>query len=112
MGRRPAAPPALPNDDNGIGRWQGHDNTFFHKSQVVVGTKLINWGRLYHGEIWEVIEIRSYRKSQRSGQMRTLRIESTERLNDDIVLRNNDRNVTRQASFASLSYSAIWRIAP
>lgn len=100
------------NESEGTGRWQGHDNIFFHRSQVTVGTRIVNFGRVYHGEVWTVIEIRDYYKSARSGEMRTRRVNEVIKLTDDLVLRSDDRNITRQVSFGTLSYSAIWRLAP
>jgi len=113
MARAARAARAEESQANGeaSGKWQGFDSVFFHKSQVVVGTKLVNFGRMYHGEIWEVVEIRSYRKAQKTGRMLTLNIEETSKLNDDVLIRSNERNITRQVTFGTLSYSAIWRLA-
>ena len=107
---RKAADAEAEQDSEPAGKWQGHDKVFFHKDQIAVGTKLVNFGRLYHGEIWEVIEIRSYRKAPRSGRMLTLQIDATSKLSDDVLIRSAERNTTRQVTFGTLSYSAIWRL--
>lgn len=112
LARIPPAKRAQGEDESeGTGRWQGHDDIFFHRSQVHVGTKFVNWGRTYHGEIWTVIEIRDYYKSARSGEMRTRRVQDVLKLQDDLVLRSDERNITRQVTFGTLSYSAIWRLS-
>jgi len=90
------------------GKWQGIDDVFFHHSQVRIGTRLINYGRLDHGSIWEVREM--FELSQ-SGRRK--RVDAIEYLRDThIVLIRIGSNETRQMKFAGLSYSAIWRLAP
>jgi len=92
-----------------VGRWQGHDPVFFHKSQIRIGTKLQYFGRIDHGEVWEVTEIKTYRFAK-TGRVITRKVEVVEKLSDDIVLMRG--NNWRQVSFAYLSYAAVWRIAP
>ena len=86
--------------------WQGSDPIFLHKSQVKVGLRLINYGRLYHGTLWEVVEIKTI-----SPGGRTSKVDTPLRLNDIVVLLRVGSNETTQLGFAYLSYSAIWRTA-
>lgn len=91
-------------------RWQGADDVFFHRSQIQIGTRFLNFGRIAHGTLWEVVEIKSYRIT-RSGRAIPSRIDAVQKLSDDIVLRRLGSNEIRQLAFAGLSYSAIWRLA-
>jgi ribosomal protein S28E/S33 len=92
--------------------WQGDDAVFFHKSQISVGVKLVNFGRKAHGEIWEVIEIKTYRMAATgSGRVLSRKTDGVIKFTDDIIVRRAGANEVRQLSFATLSYSAIWRIA-
>lgn len=91
-------------------RWQGEDEVFFHKSQIAVGVRLINFGRKAHGEMWEVVEIKSYRMS-RTGRVMGRKVDQVIKLSDDVTVRAIGRNEIRQLSFSTLSYSAIWRVA-
>lgn len=84
--------------------WQGTDPVFFHKSQLKSGTRLINFGRLYHGEVYEVIGIRTWQATKLK------RVDSVQRLSDEISLYQVDTHATRVLTFSTLSYSAIWRI--
>jgi hypothetical protein len=84
--------------------WQGLDNVFLHKSQVKVGLRLINYGRLYHGTLWEVVEVKTV-----SPGGRVSKIDAVKRLNDIVVLLRVGSNETTQLGFTYLSYSAIWR---
>jgi hypothetical protein len=93
-------------------RWQGEDATFFHKTQIHVGVRLLNFGRISHGEVWEVVEIKTYRMSSNgSGRVLSRKTEAVMKFTDDVIVRRIDGNEVRQLSFATLSYSAIWRIA-
>jgi hypothetical protein len=92
--------------------WQGEDAVFFHKSQIKVGVRLMNFGRKAHGEIWEVVEIKTYRMAATgSGRMLSRKVDVVGKFTDDIIVRRIAANETRQLSFQTLSYSAIWRIA-
>lgn len=90
-------------------RWQGHDVVFFHKSQIYLGTRLINCGRLSHGSIWAVVAIKTYHQTP-GGRWVARPVDSVTKLSDELVLQNSDGSDTRQLSFAGLSYSAIWRL--
>jgi hypothetical protein len=101
-----------PPEDAEPKRWQGEDATFFHKTQIKLGVRLLNFGRISHGEIWEVVEIKTYRMTANgSGRVLSRKTETVMKFTDDIIVRRVDGNETRQVSFATLSYSAIWRIA-
>lgn len=92
--------------------WQGNDPIFFHKSQVKLGMRLVYFGRRNHGELWEVIEIKTYRQAKTgSGRWITRQAEEIEKISDDVVVRRLNGNETKQLTFATLSYSAIWRLA-
>ena len=84
--------------------WQGLDNIFLHRSQVKIGLRLVNYGRLYHGTLWEVVEIKTV-----SPGGRVTKIDSVKRSNDTVVLLRVGSNETTQLGFTYLSYSAIWR---
>lgn len=91
------------------------DPVFFTKSQVRIGTKLINVGRrnnLIPME-WEVTRIYTY--SIVRGQYRSRRVETVNKLSDaiELVPVNAPKGYQRkflELSFDYLSYSAIWRI--
>lgn len=91
-------------------RWQGKDQVFFHKSQIKPGTRVVCFGRVNHGDEWIVDEIKTYRITK-SGRAIPSQVNEVTKLTDDIVLRRVGGNVFRQVSFASLSYSAVWRLA-
>jgi hypothetical protein len=86
-------------------KWQGSDDVFLHMNQVIVGLELIYWGRLDHGSVWQIVEIKSYSKSGRTSLVR-----SVQTYKDDIVMLRLGSNETHQVSFQYLSYSAIWRL--
>jgi hypothetical protein len=90
------------------------DPVFFHKSQVQIGTKLINIGRrnIFPME-WEVTKI--YTFSIVRGQYRSRNTDKVVKLSDAIELRpiNPPKGWKRkymELSFQYLSYSSIWRI--
>ena len=85
-------------------RWQGEDNTFFHKSQIKINTKLINFGRLYHGDIYQVISIKTMTPNGYK------KVQEVLKLSDEITLRHLNTNRTFPMIFSNLSYSAIWRL--
>ena len=87
-------------------KWQGLDNIFIHRSQIELGTKLLNFGRLDHDSIWEVQTIFSV--FENSGRRKYL--DNVDKLHDQIVLKRIGSNETRQMTFVYLSYSAIWRL--
>jgi hypothetical protein len=92
-------------------RWQGDDNIFLHKRQVKVGTKVMNFGRLDHQSLWEVIEIRTYNMaSTGTGRIMSKLVQEVNKLSDDVTVRKMNDGETRRISFATLSYSAIWRL--
>jgi hypothetical protein len=91
-------------------RWQGEDDIFFHREQVKVGVQLQNFGRIDHATVWEVIQVKTY-EIGRTGRAKAAPAGQVQKLSDDVVLRRVGANETRQVTFASLSYSAIWRLA-
>lgn len=90
--------------------WQGNDDIFFHRSQLKVGTVLVNVGRLYHGTTWKVVGVCTYKKS--GNYFNTKPVQVAEHMSDKvtIVLESGQDTVRRTLTFASLSYSAIWRL--
>lgn len=84
------------------------DRVFFTKESLKIGTKLEYWGRLAPGTTWEVIGIQSYQKIKNKTQWRTIQVETTNKLNDDIMLRHQQTGETRRNTFGYLSYSSIW----
>jgi len=91
-------------------KWQGDDQVFFHRSQIKIGARIMNFGRLDHGQIWEVVEIKSYRVN-RAGNWTSDKVDVVQKLADDVTIRRLGSNEHRTTSFANLSYSAIWRLA-
>lgn len=87
-------------------KWQGLDDVLIHRSQINIGTELICFGRLDHGDIWRVIEIKTY---SRGG--RPTKVDSIRKSSDNVVLLKRGSNETRQMTFVNLSYSAVWRLA-
>jgi hypothetical protein len=98
-----------PEAEEALARWQGSDSVFFHKTQVKLGTILMNFGRTDHNSFWRVTGIKSYKVAS-TGRILTSNVNTVQKLNDDILITRQDSNETRQLSFATLSYSAIWRI--
>jgi hypothetical protein len=86
------------------------DSVFFHKSQVHVGSKLLNLGRLTPRTIWEVTAIRTFIRTS-SGGYRAHRVQTPNHLSDIVVLKCLDVRMMRECTFGNLSYSAIWRLA-
>ena len=89
--------------------WQGDDDTFFHRRQIRVGVRLACFGRLDHGAVYEVVEVR--RERGQSGRLYLVPSGEVGHLSDVVVLRRLGSNENRSASFQRLSYSAIWRLA-
>jgi hypothetical protein len=95
--------------------WQGEDDVFFHRSQLHIGTELVDFGRLKHNTKWVVVEFRVY-KTSRAGNVRAKRVYDGSAINaglkliDDVVLRRVGGNEVRTIGFSRLSYSATWRI--
>jgi hypothetical protein len=103
------AAPTINPPAEGRGRWQGQDVIFFHKDQLELGTTLVNFGRLSHGSLWTVFDIKTYRTTA-SGRTLSRSVYAIQKLSDDVVLVQVGSGEVRQISFATLSYSAIWRI--
>lgn len=91
-------------------RWQGRDPVFFHRDQMAVGTELICYGRIDHGAIFKVVEIKTWYQTK-TGNTRQGRANTCRHLSDEIVLRNEATGERRQAAFSYFCYSAIWRLA-
>ena len=91
--------------ENAPTKWQGLDDVFIHKSQINIGTEFVNYGRLEHGTVWRVTEIKTY-----SAGGRTTKVDNVQKTSDNVVLLKRGSNETRQMSFIYLSYSAIWRL--
>jgi hypothetical protein len=91
--------------------WQESDEIFFHRSQIKPGVRLMYYGRREHGEVWEVVEVKTYRVAE-SGRITSRTVDEIVRpTTDDVLLRRISTNETRLMSFYRLSYSAIWRLA-
>jgi hypothetical protein len=86
-------------------KWQGLDDVFLHRSQVNIGSELLYYGRLDHGSVWRVVEIKTFSKGGRA-----YKIDYIKTMRDVVVLLRRGSNETRQVSFAQLSYCAIWRL--
>jgi hypothetical protein len=90
-------------------RWQGTDDVFFHRSQIKPGVRLVFFGRINHGDVWRIHEIRSYATTPQ-GRLLTRKLEVVEHLSDEVVIVDQVTNRVRNLRFATLSYSACWRI--
>jgi|KBSSwiStaDraftv2_1062776.scaffolds.fasta_scaffold00263_47 hypothetical protein len=93
------------NKDEKPKKWQGNDDVFLHMNQVRVGLELLYWGRLDHGSVWQVVEIKTYTKNGRA-----IKVNNVQTPRDNIVLLRMGTNETHQISFTYMSYSAIWRL--
>lgn len=103
-------PPHAKGPKDPSGKWQGTDPIFFHRSQLKIGTRILNFGRLTHGQLWEVIEIYTWKPDGSGNLIRTPAREVT-RLTDDIILQTiRQPRQIRQTTFSTMSYSAIWRL--
>ena len=85
-----------------------HDNIFFTKEQIKLGTVLRCVGRLHTNTLWEVEKIIADFRKRNGGGVKHL--DQVSRLQDEVHLisRGNGRD-RRVATFGALSYSAIWR---
>lgn len=92
-------------------RWQGDDDVLFHRRQIKRGVRLIYSGRINHGDVYVVDEIRSSRVNRR-GNLAEYQVDSPVHLSDWVVLKRLGSNQWRTVQFQYLSYSAVWRIAP
>lgn len=101
---------AQTNNNHKAGSWQGEDNVLFHKTQVVVGTRLVNYGRKRHGEVWEVTALTTYR-ILKSGRAVPVPTDHIVHLTDDVTMRRLGSSEHAQRIFSGLSYSAVWRLA-
>lgn len=90
------------------------DPVFFTKSQVRVGTKLINVGRRNILPMeWEVTRIYTFAIVR--GQYRSKRVDTVNKLSDavELVPVNAPKGYKKkflELDFGYLSYSSIWRI--
>jgi len=87
------------------------DDIFFHKTQLHFGSKLICLGRLNPRSMWEVIGIESHFLGENVGDVKLKRVNEIRYLSDIVKIRNIETKEVRRFSFASMSYSAIWRLA-
>jgi len=94
---------------NAIGRWQGVDDVFFHRSQIRKGVRLIWFGRTNHGDVYVVDEIRTL-KVNRLGNLKEIPVDACVHMTDWIVLKRIGSNQWITRSFAALSYNAAWRL--
>jgi len=87
------------------------DDTFFHKSQVEFGTRLLCLGRLTPNTIWQVTGIESHFLGTRVGDIKLKKVNQIRFLSDMITLKSEETGEVKKMSFIYLSYSAIWRLA-
>lgn len=91
------------------------DDIFFHKGQLRKGAVLQCFGRRDPGSYWEITKIMSRWMDPKTMTRRTstdLReVPEVHYLGDDIYFRRVGSLITRNTTFATLSYSAIWRLA-
>lgn len=92
------------------GTWQGTDDVFFHRSQVSIGTTFFNMGRLDHGTVWTVTNIRTITGYGTNGYPRWKNVHSVQHLFDELMVEREGSNETRRLRFSNMSYSAIWRL--
>ena len=87
------------------------DDTFFHKSQIEFGTKLLCLGRLTPNTIWTVIQIESHFLGVKVGEIKLKKVNQIRYLNDVITIQSEETGEKKRMPFIYLSYSAIWRLA-
>ena len=87
------------------------DDTFFHKSQVDFGTRLLCIGRMRPNSIWEVVGVESHFLGQNVGDIKLKKVNQIRHLSDIIKIKNIETGETRKLPFIYMSYSAIWRLA-
>jgi len=87
------------------------DDTFFHKSQIEFGTRILCLGRLTPNTIWEVVGIESHFLGTKAGDIKLKKVNQIRYLSDVITLQNLETGEKKRMSFIYLSYSAIWRLA-
>lgn len=87
------------------------DDTFFHKTQVDFGTRLVCFGRLNPMSIWEVVGIESHFLGENVGDIKLKKVNQIRYLSDLITVKNVQTGQKRKLPFSYMSYSAIWRIA-
>lgn len=87
------------------------DDTFFHKTQLDFGTRLICYGRLDPLSTWEVIGIESHFLGKVVGEMKVKKVNQIRYLSDVITVKNVETGQTKKLPFSYMSYSAIWRLA-
>jgi hypothetical protein len=101
------------NADKGT-EFEPDDPVFFSKRSVRLNTKIAHCGRLDPQSVWHVVKIESYTKLP-SGKYSLKKVSSVQHLTDLVYLERYSgragRPDTRRASFGTLSYSAIWRLA-
>jgi hypothetical protein len=90
------------------------DPVFFHKGQIVVGSKLEHRGRLGK-TLWHVVRIETRQQLKdelgRNKPLWSTKIVSeVHRLNDDVVLKLDGHYFQKTMTFQYLSYSAIWML--
>lgn len=90
--------------------WQGEDDILFHKRQIAKGVQLENFGRKNHGSVWTVRQIITFVYRTTTNSWRPKPSETVVHLSDELVLVKEGSNETRQVTFGSLSYSAVWRL--
>ncbi len=85
------------------------DPIFFHKSNVKVGTRFRNYGRLTSGTTWVVQAI----WTTSHGQFGVTRhyVASVRTLKDRVDLRCEENGDIKNLVFSGMSYSSIWRVA-
>lgn len=105
IGKKRARPGSNIVGKNAPKKWQGMDDIFLHRSQVNLGVEFVYYGRLDHGAIWRVSEIKTY-----SPGGRTTKVDTVQTMHDNVVLVRRGSNETRQIGFTYLSYSAVWRL--
>lgn len=87
-----------------------NDPIFFHKSQVRLGVQIEYFGRRDPGARWRVIEISSH-EYVKGNVYKEVTVEEVKYLTDRVTIaRVGKPGLTRNVSFANISYSAIWRL--
>jgi hypothetical protein len=84
------------------------DPIFFHKSNVKVGSRFRNYGRLTSDTNWVVQAIWTLSHSN-FGVTRHY-VASVRTLKDRLELRCEETGEVKNLTFSGMSYSAIWRL--
>jgi hypothetical protein len=92
--------------------WREDDRFYFHAGQIEIGTRLLYYGRIDHGDIWTVEKIKHFYKSD-AGVYKYQYVDEMvgQGYADDVLIRCLRTNELRQISFRTISTGVNWWLA-